>query len=1304
MMRNLLTAILAGALLPAAPAFSKDGFYVVFPCDASASTEPSIMATSIVAPRDRNVGAGWRLRMVADDGGELASAAMGNPLVHGPSEGSSAACHLVGRIADRPDAAALELIGTSGDVVWQARIDEGFRRRGKETANRVAGAVSSRKVLAARAGGADLIQETLRHLDRRGAKAQPRGSFDAHTSEIPELGPAGMPAGYGNHLPRSVLHGNPNRSQATGAASRMLAPVSIHGPMLSAPSGTGSVISGQIVLPQDVRMPGTMRALIYTGDTYVEDVDVDVEGSFRFRASPDREYRMWLPAPAPLLPGWHALEVDHARRTSTLKVGTGVILTIRPYDEDGSSLMAEAYGGTAHVAGAEHYFGFSTDPEAWTVAVPSGRDVVLNFHTSDDLFKPDIGPRRFTADEAIDVEFKAIRRLTGTVRRSDGTPHPTAVVRAYDRQTGAYVVSTRSDADGGYQLLLRPGDYDIEVDARNHQSSINLVYMPRFRAFSTQIGKSDVGRDIELNLPSRVLRLKVAGARVDRGPQVALETEGRLLAKTFVYKRSEEPCTEAACEFSMDLLVAPGTYDVAIETIASTGLHVHRFADVDLRTADAEVALNVALDGQRWSADLLDDTDRAVSGGEIVVFDDTGLPRDFARTGASGGFSVAAKTGWTIEVGGPSTGRSLRRRFVVEDPGALPAKVVLPTMPEPDQAGPVGTQPVFVGRASERASILYLGDGFTEAREQFDDRNGNGVWDGVLWHDLDADGAFDPDEPYAVYGDAAEPVAGNDPTRANEPFEDTNEDGVPSFDDYGVLVLNATNHMRALLGTDYWHELADTFEAHVAFVASAQAGPDVIDRDGNHLVARDTLLGGGIELQRGTLVADREAAMLLAEQLLPGFDYLVLVLNEPIPYGRANTTIGTVPGSMLIGGGTLAQYPNSPTPGHEAGHFFGLLADEYYEFPTTSDGREPHWANVTTRLHFDDIKWKRWLNPQQPLPSPTVFPEAGPGLFEGAYYEQGGVYRPSWNSIMRSGIAFDPWHRAELDRNLARFTTLPPSLNQHGLSGNWFEPATNGQGMTFQVFPDQIRPGRGLLFAGWFTYDTQAGGPERLRWYTLSGEVDEFATSADLQINVNEDGRFDAPPATAAERVGYAQLRIEGCDSLVLDYRFADGRTGAIPLQRLLDAPSCVRRGTDQVAAPPHMLSGNWFDPETSGQGFMLEASTGSRQLFGTWFTYAGSGAGGSGASTQRWYAFQGSLDENGEAGFFRNLTVYLREGGRFDDPQASRTVAVGTADLQLESCHAAIFDYRFDAGENAGMQGRIELQRLGPAPASCND
>jgi hypothetical protein len=109
-----------------------------------------------------------------------------------------------------------------------------------------------------------------------------------------------------------------------------------------------------------------------------------------------------------------------------------------------------------------------------------------------------------------------------------------------------------------------------------------------------------------------------------------------------------------------------------------------------------------------------------------------------------------------------------------------------------------------------------------------------------------------------------------------------------------------------------------------------------------------------------------------------------------------------------------------------------------------------------------------------------------------------------------------------------RPVAAPPGaldLNQHGLTGSWYEAATSGQGVEVEIFPDLAGPGTGLTQVSWFTFDhTAAGGPERQRWYTLQGNVATGVANASLVIYRNVGGNFNAPPITSAQPIGTATL------------------------------------------------------------------------------------------------------------------------------------------------------------------------------------
>jgi hypothetical protein len=287
--------------------------------------------------------------------------------------------------------------------------------------------------------------------------------------------------------------------------------------------------------------------------------------------------------------------------------------------------------------------------------------------------------------------------------------------------------------------------------------------------------------------------------------------------------------------------------------------------------------------------------------------------------------------------------------------------------------------------------------------------------------------------------------------------------------------------------------------------------------------------------------------------------------------------------------------------------------------------------------------------------------------------------------------------------DIAPATTPPslgPDLNQHGLTGSWYDAATSGQGVEIEVYPNAVS-GTGSTFVSWFTYDTVAGLADHQRWYTAQGSVATGQPSAALTIYQNTGGNFNAVPITMAQAVGTATLSFATCTTGQLAYSFSDGsgRTGTIPLTRLTQNVTCATT-TPFPTNTDFAHSGNWYAAATAGQGFTVEVNPTSATLFAAWYTYEPMGA-AAGAAGQRWYTAQASFTAG-----MRSIpvTIYETTGGIFNTvpPAGQQTVAVGTGTLAFQSCTAATFSYTFTGGSSSGLSGTITLSRVGPAPPGC--
>jgi hypothetical protein len=124
-------------------------------------------------------------------------------------------------------------------------------------------------------------------------------------------------------------------------------------------------------------------------------------------------------------------------------------------------------------------------------------------------------------------------------------------------------------------------------------------------------------------------------------------------------------------------------------------------------------------------------------------------------------------------------------------------------------------------------------------------------------------------------------------------------------------------------------------------------------------------------------------------------------------------------------------------------------------------------------------------------------------------------------------------------------------------------------------------------------------------------------------------------------------------------------------------------------------MDGAWFDPQTSGQGFLIDSDpngVNGNFMFVAWFTY-----GDDTASGQRWFTAQG-----GFSGSVAELVLYETTDGSFDDPRPTNLERAGTMDIDFTDCSNAQLVYSV-TDEN--LAGEIAIQRAVPgAEALCEE
>jgi hypothetical protein len=123
-----------------------------------------------------------------------------------------------------------------------------------------------------------------------------------------------------------------------------------------------------------------------------------------------------------------------------------------------------------------------------------------------------------------------------------------------------------------------------------------------------------------------------------------------------------------------------------------------------------------------------------------------------------------------------------------------------------------------------------------------------------------------------------------------------------------------------------------------------------------------------------------------------------------------------------------------------------------------------------------------------------------------------------------------------------------PMLVNFGTGGGWYEPATGGQGFSFDIMPENNQ-----LVAYWFTYPLEGGARE---WYLAQGDIS--GDSADMIIYQTENGFFDEASNVLVNVVGTAVLEFQSCSAASWTYEFdRGGPRGSINLVRLGTTQYC---------------------------------------------------------------------------------------------------------------------------------------------------
>ncbi len=251
-----------------------------------------------------------------------------------------------------------------------------------------------------------------------------------------------------------------------------------------------------------------------------------------------------------------------------------------------------------------------------------------------------------------------------------------------------------------------------------------------------------------------------------------------------------------------------------------------------------------------------------------------------------------------------------------------------------------------------------------------------------------------------------------------------------------------------------------------------------------------------------------------------------------------------------------------------------------------------------------------------------------------------------------------------------------------GISASWFDPAHVGEGWVVEIIDDT----RAAVY--WFTYDTDV--PTQAWMLGVGSVIDNRVVMTEVVIPRGGIFGPDFDPATVQfDPWGSFVLEFESCATAGMNYNSSVGGFGAGSLSpvRLSSLGGLDCPGPNSIPDANANISGSWFDPTHSGEGWVLEYLPDNRVVM-YWFTYDDAG-------NQAWFIGVGNA--NGDVVTFDD--VLISSGTSFGasfDPEAVVLEHWGTVTLTISGCNEITVDYAStDARYGAGQLKAARLVAL---------
>lgn len=195
-----------------------------------------------------------------------------------------------------------------------------------------------------------------------------------------------------------------------------------------------------------------------------------------------------------------------------------------------------------------------------------------------------------------------------------------------------------------------------------------------------------------------------------------------------------------------------------------------------------------------------------------------------------------------------------------------------------------------------------------------------------------------------------------------------------------------------------------------------------------------------------------------------------------------------------------------------------------------------------------------------------------------------------------------------------------------------------------------------------------------------TGDTVTFRNVRGFHNVIADNGSFDSGAPSDDAWTYTVQFNAPGDQPYFCDVHGSPGGIGMSGLIKVTGAATTVNIG--------EYLQGSWFNPPTSGQGFLVEVSPALTLFNMAWFTWTGT------AGQYDWLTGAGPY-----AGNRAEITLFRTRNGRFNDPTPVNTTPAGSAVFTFDSCSTGSVTFTLT---DPPATGTIPLQRVLPASAQC--